>query len=847
MAVSQHTRLIFFLPRLELQHWRRGSNMSHYGKVNEFDEINDEWDDYVERLQQFYVANEITDEGKKKAILLSGCGAKTYKLFKGLCAPQKPSDVSFTNLVKTMKEHQNPSPNPIAERFKFNVRDRAESESVSTYVAELRRLTQNCNFGATLDDMIRDRLVCGIRNTRIQQRLLGEGAAVTLKRALEVAISFESAAKQSTEIQSHQQRQAVQTSGASSVHQIRPSKPDRKTGDTLDDCYRCGGRHHASQCPFKNEECFSCHNKGHTARKCRKKTRSNQKPRQQNYEHQDRNNCIIVEEVSDDENILCLYKVSSQSSTKPVHVQLAINGTPTGMEIDTGASLTIVSEKVFDLIKSGNHQLNVQPSESKLRTYTGELIVPVGTVSVGVNYKGQSIELPLLVVPGDGPSLLGRNWLSHIKLDWHSLFRISRENNFDTVQNLNQILDKHKNVFLPGLGTMKDTKIHIQLKPNAEPKYCKARPVPYALRDKIDNELDRLVREFFLKPVEFSEWATPIVPVPKSDGSIRICGDFKQTVNKAAKCDNYPIPKTEDLFASLGGGEKFTKLDLSQAYLQLQLDDESQEYLTLNTHRGLYRPTRLQFGVHSATGIFQRKMDQKLGHLPSVTVRIDDILISGKNDAEHLQNLRKVLEIIGENNLRLKKSKCVFFAEEVTYLGFKINKKGITPLSDRIDSLLNAPQPQNVSELKSFLGMLNYYHKYLNNIATTLESLHHLLRKDTPWLWGNKQEKSFQQAKQLLCSTKLLVHYDPGKPLLLSCDASSYGLGAVLSHVMPDNSERPIAYTSKTLSSAERNYSQIEKEGLSVVYGIKHFHQYLYGRHFTILTDHKPLLRRSIS
>ena len=164
-------------------------------------------------------------------------------------------------------------------------------------------------------------------------------------------------------------------------------------------------------------------------------------------------------------------------------------------------------------------------------------------------------------------------------------------------------------------------------------------------------------------------------------------------------------------------------------------------------------------------------MDQKLGHIKGVKVRVDDILISGKNDDEHLNNLSLVLKTLNENGLRVKKGKCVFLAQEVTYLGFRVNRDGITPLTDRIDSLQKAPAPTNVSELKSFLGMLNYYHKYLDNIATILEPMHKLLRKDTPWHWGGEQQKAFKKAKDLLCSSKLLVHYDPDKPLLLFCDA----------------------------------------------------------------------------
>ena len=178
----------------------------------------------------------------------------------------------------------------------------------------------------------------------------------------------------------------------------------------------------------------------------------------------------------------------------------------------------------------------------------------------------------------------------------------------------------------------------------------------------------------------------------------------------------------------------------------------------------------------------------------------------------------------------------------MTYLGFRVNKEGTTPIDDNIAAVMNALEPVNASQLKSFVGMLNYYHRHLPNLADTLEPLYALLRKNVKWKWGEQQQVAFEAAKQLLCSATLLVHYDPEKPLILHCDASPYGLGSVLAHTMQDGTERPIAYASRTLSTPERNYSQIEKEGLAVVYSVKKFHQYLFGKHVTIVTDHKPLL-----
>ena len=202
-------------------------------------------------------------------------------------------------------------------------------------------------------------------------------------------------------------------------------------------------------------------------------------------------------------------------------------------------------------------------------------------------------------------------------------------------------------------------------------RFMKARVVPYALRGRIEEELERLVKEGVYVPVSHSNWAAPIVPVEKPDGGLRICGDYKLTVNPRAECDSYPVPKTEDLLATLNGGKRFTKLDLRQAYMQLAVDEVSQEYLTIKTHKGLFRPTRLMFGVHLASGVFQREMEKRLAGIPHVVVRVDDILITGVDDEDHLKNLKLVLERLEECGLRLKRPKCSFLTLKLNGWGSK--------------------------------------------------------------------------------------------------------------------------------------------------------------------------------
>ena len=226
---------------------------------------------------------------------------------------------------------------------------------------------------------------------------------------------------------------------------------------------------------------------------------------------------------------------------------------------------------------------------------------------------------------------------------------------------LEALLDKYADIFGEDRGKLRTGKGHLQLRDDAVPKFCKARPLPYALRSKVAEELSRLESDGVISPVSWSDWATPIVPIVKKDGSVRVCGDFKVTVNPQLNVEQYPLPRIDDVFASLAGGKRFSKIDLKQAYLQMEMDDESSALLTLNTHKGLFKLNRLAFGVASAPALWQRSMDQILQGIPYTQCILDDIIVTGEDDAEHLRNLETVFRRLSEAGLRVNRLKCNFF------------------------------------------------------------------------------------------------------------------------------------------------------------------------------------------
>ena len=366
------------------------------------------------------------------------------------------------------------------------------------------------------------------------------------------------------------------------------------------------------------------------------------------------NTVIPDTQVPEEYQLFSIQEEGTRNHAKPLTVLVTINGKSVMMEIDTGSAVSIMSDSLFSSVFQNAH---LQKTETKLCTYLGEQLPVKGKVTCEVSYKGQTYTLPIVVLTGEVPTLLGRDWMQQIRLDWPTVFQINAVKD-DPVQ---QLLQPFESIFKEELGTYKGDKAKIHIDPTVPPKFCKARPLPYAMRELVEKELQRLETLGIIKLVKSSNWAAPIVPVLKPDRkSIRICGDYKLTANKASRLEQYPLPKVEDLFSTLAGGITFTKLDMSQAYQQLVLDDDSKEVVTINTHKGLFCYQRLPFGVSSAPGISQRTMETILAGIPRVLVYLDDILITGSSQEEHVSNLKEVLSRLQQAGLRLRKDKCEF-------------------------------------------------------------------------------------------------------------------------------------------------------------------------------------------
>lgn len=796
------------------------------------------WERWLRRLENFIKAKGITNEGRKQAMLLHYAGEEVFDLSESLgITATSTYDATSTAL----NDYFAPQRNPEYEVFMFRQAGQAASETLDQYHTRLRRLAKNCGF-TDKDKEIKSQLIQKCTESRVREKGL-RNKDITLVDLLAYGRTLETTTLQGKAISGSLStpQQPAQVNKLQKKYADTRAKPRQNFGKSGDQgqsnsnkpksakCRGCGSTSHGKrhkECPAWGKVCHKCKRKNHFATVCEQSTSA---PATNFVRHDDQQEQATPGTAV--QGAYSMYNVST-GTPKPYMCELTLNGTPITMEVDTGASTTIINTGCYRKLQ---HAVPLDKQNlPDLKTYSGEIFQPCGRIRVQVRYEKRTYTLECLVVDGPGPNLLGRDWLKYIQLNWATLHKVDTDD----------FNKQFPELFKDGLGELKDTEAKLYIDEQVPPRCFKPRVVPFALRGKVDVELERLQEEGVIRPVEFSEWAAPIVPVLKSNGSIRICGDYKLTVNKAARVDKYPIPCIDDLYSKLTGGTHYSTLDLSNAYQQVRLAEDSQKLTTVTTSKGLFAYTRLCYGVSSAPGIFQRLMEQLVQGIPMVAVYLDDILVTGRGYQEARSNLLTVLERLQTAGLRLRLEKCTFLQKSCTYLGHRLDADGIRPTQDKLRAVRDAPTPTNVTELRSFLGMINYYHKFLKNLSSVLAPLHELLRDDAQarWKWTDRHTTAFNQAKALLQSSQVLVPFDPSLPLILSCDASPYGVGAVLSHGMPDGTDRPIAFASRTLAPAEKNYAQLEREGLSVVWGVKKFHKYLYGRNFSIQTDHRPLL-----
>ena len=412
------------------------------------------------------------------------------------------------------------------------------------------------------------------------------------------------------------------------------------------------------------------------------------------------------------------------------------------------------------------------------------------------------------------------------------------------------IAGAHPTLFDGKQGTAKGFKAKIHLKQGAESRLKVMPPakVPIGIKSQFNVQLDKMIETGTFVSGVGLKVASQVVPVVQKKGDnikVRNCVNYKNTINPLIEDEPYNFPTTNEQIDKLKG-EYYTCLDINGAFTHILLEEETQDLLIYSTDRGFVKPTRLPFGVKTAPAIFQSYMDRLLTGIPSCACIVDDICVTGSTPGEHFRNLEKVLHRLEEAGMKLNTEKCQFYLPNVKYLGRIISRDGQKMDSSAVDAIINMPAPTSRNELQSFLGYLSYVRRHVPALSHVTPVLSALLKKNIKFVWNEEHETAFQQCKKLAGNMATLTHFDEKKELVLTTDASPVGIGACLSHKFVEGKRtylKPIAYASRSLTTAERGYAQIEREGLGVIWAVKYFRQFLYCRHFTLQTDCNALTK----
>ncbi|KAI5753631.1 hypothetical protein M8J77_001985 [Diaphorina citri] len=366
------------------------------------------------------------------------------------------------------------------------------------------------------------------------------------------------------------------------------------------------------------------------------------------------------------------------------------------------------------------------------------------------------------------------------------------------------------------------------------------RRLALAKQDEVQTMINNMKKQGVIEE-STSPWSSPVVLVKKKDGNTRFCVDYRR-LNDVTRKDSYPLPRIDDTLDTLSGAEWFSTLDLKSGYWQVELHPEDKEKTAFSVGSGLWHFNVLPFGLCNAPATFERLMDCILRGLTWKTclVYLDDIIVIGKTFQEQLDNLRAVFIRLRNAHLKLSPKKCNLFRTEVQYLGHVVSTEGVSTDPKKIEAVKSWPIPKDKHEVRSFLGLVSYYRRFIKGFADIARSLHRLTEKGKAFVWTEECNLSFETLKSELCKAPILRYPVAGKPFVLDTDASQFAIGAVLSQVT-DGIETPVAYFSKALSKPERNYCVTRKELLAVVSATKHFHKYLYGQRFLLRTDHAAL------
>ena len=822
--------------------------------LSEPDSLTATWKTWQRQWKNYSIATGLKEkpEEVQAATLLTCLGPEALNVLDGLC-PDEDEQKKVDVVLEKFEEFCIGKTNETFERYKFNLRNQEGGESIDLYVAELRKLAKSCNYQNLEESLIRDRVVLGVPDEPVRRRLLQE-PDLTLAKATTIVKAHEATQKQMSSMASRED---------STINKIHVKRKENRNEDeryTATDsrrthrapnirygrCKFCGREHEFKKelCPAWGHNCQACGRKNHFASRCRHAEIRLVEP-------------VSVSDVrggdetnhGDENSVLSLDigALSDNSVSDKVFAHLLLGGDHLQkFQLDTGATANIIPLHVYKKTCNDPKLKKLKPSATSLVMFNKSTTKPAGKATINVmNPKtGLSYSVEFLVVREDFSSLLGSKTVQQmdlIQIKEENIASVKTDETDNVLRSEEEIRTGFTDVFT-GVGKLPG-KLHIHIDESAPPVQLPTRSVPEALKKEVRAELDRMERDGIITPVtEPSEWISGMVAVRKPSKGIRICIDPKP-LNRVIKRNHFPLPTIEDILPELAEAKVFTVCDAKSGYWHVELDEASSFLTTFGSPWGRYRWRRLPFGLCLASEEFQRRLNVALEGLDGVRPIADDILVYGIGRTydeavkDHDRKLICLLNRCREVGLRLNFEKMKLRKAEVKYMGHMFTAEGLKADPEKISAVMNMPAPTDRKGVQRVLGLVNYLQRFSPRLADASAPLRALLKKENMFIYEeNVHGRALAEIKKIITRDPVLKYYNVNDDVVVQVDASHHGLGACLMQ-----NGQPVAYASRSLTETERNYAQIEKEMLAIVYGLNKFERYTLGKQVTVESDHKPL------